>query len=430
MSHSTAKPRVPTAMPGPDDVTRVVFDNGFTLLVRENHAAPVAVAEGYLPTGAIHDPRGKIGVASFTASMLNRGSAGYDFDTVNELIEGVGASLLCNADDHATSVSLNSLSEDFPTLLTLLADLVRRPVFPEAQVQRLRNRRLVHIQERDDDTLSSALVAFAQEIFGDHPYGHPVIGYADTVAAITRDDLLAYHAARYTPHGAILTVVGDVDTPRVIEMIESLFGDWRGPQPDQSVPPLAPLTAPSSRHIALAGKVQADIAVGNRSVGRHHPDYFPLVVANTILGRFGMMGRLGEVVREEMGLAYYASSVVDAGPVSGAWHALAGVNPAHVNDALDAMRGELWRLAAEPVAAEELADSQAYLTGSLPLQLETNDGVAYTLLHMEWFGLGLDYLYRYNDLIRGVTVEDVQRVARTYLDPDTQVTVVAGPPRE
>lgn len=415
------------ALPGPDDVTRTVLDNGLIVLVRENHAAPVVVLDGYLPTGAIQDPHGKTGLASFTASMLTRGNATHDFDAINELVEGLGATFGFSADDHVTNVGINALSEDFPTLLALLAETVQRPTFPAAHVERVRKQRLVRIQERDEDTQEVAQMAFAATLFGDHPYGKPIIGDASTVTGFTRDDLFAFHRARYTPRCAILTVVGDIVTAEVLELVHRSLGDWRGPAPDLDAPPLLPPPPASTQSLTLPDKVQTDLILGNRVTPRNHPDFFPLRIANTILGRFGMMGRLGDVVREKLGLAYYATSSHEAGPVTGTWYALAGVNPAHVDDALAAIRAEFARLGSEPVTDEELDDTQAYLTGILPLQLETNDGVASTLLNMEWHGLGLDYLFHYNDLVRAVTTADVQRVAATYLDPATQVTVCAGP---
>jgi zinc protease len=142
------------------------------------------------------------------------------------------------------------------------------------------------------------------------------------------------------------------------------------------------------------------------------------------------MGRLGDKVREEEGLAYYVYSSQESGPNAGLWYAAAGVNPANVEQAITSIRREFARLAEEKVSDEELADTQAYLTGILPLQLETNEGVASTLLNMEWYQLGLDYLYRYNDLIYSVTADDVQRVAQSYLRADAYALSVAGPASE
>jgi zinc protease len=419
-----------SALPGPDSVTRVVLDNGLIVLVRENHAAPVTVIDGYLPTGAIHDPVGKGGLASFVSNMLSRGSTNYDFDAFNATIEAVGASMAAGAEEHNTSFGVTSLSEDFPIMLQVLADILRRPTFPQTHIQRLRSQKLVQIQERDEDTQEVAALRFYEMIYPDHPYGRANLGYTHTINAIERADLEAFHATHYSPQGAILVVVGDVETNAVIDLIQQRLGDWQGPPPNQSVPPVTPFNEIRSQTALIPGKIQSDIFIGFSAIPRHHPDYFPVRVANTILGRFGMMGRLGESVREEQGLAYYVYSSQEAGPNAGLWYAAAGVNPANVEQAIDSIQSEFARLANERVSDEELADTQAYLTGTLPLQLETNDGVASTLLNIEWNKLGLDYLSRYNSLIYAVTADDVQRVAQSYLRPDAYALSVAGPATE
>jgi zinc protease len=150
-------------------------------------------------------------------------------------------------------------------------------------------------------------------------------------------------------------------------------------------------------------------------------------LANTVLGVFGMMGRLGDRVREEQGLAYYVYSKLDAGLGAGPWTAIAGVNPANVERAIEGILHEVRRLRDEPLPADELADSQSFLTGSMPLRLETNEGLASTLLDMERYGLGLDYLQRYPAMVQAVTTQDVQDIARQYLDPDVYVLAIAGP---
>jgi zinc protease len=241
---------------------------------------------------------------------------------------------------------------------------------------------------------------------------------------------LAFHAARYTPQGTIIVVAGDVETSRVIDLIQEHLGDWHGVTPDQSVPPSAVLNDVRQQVSLIPGKIQSDIYIGCHAVPRHHPDYFPVRVANTILGRFGMMGRLGEHVREELGLAYYVYSSQEAGPAAGIWYAVAGVNPANVEQAVGSIQEQFARLGETRVSDEELADTQAYLTGVLPLQLETNEGVASTLLNMEWNALGLDYLLRYNELVHRVNAEDVQRVAQDYLCVGVYALSVAGPAPE
>jgi zinc protease len=415
------------AIPNSDNITRVILTNGMTVLVRENHSAPVVVTEGYIAAGAIHEPAAKAGLSSFVASLLTRGSAHYDFDHFNETIESIGASLGVGSSDHMTSFNATSLAEDFPTMIEVLADVLQRPQFPPVHVERVRQQKLVRLQERAQDTNQMAAQRFYETIYGDHPYGRSTSGYVETVAQIQPADLAAFHANYYTPQGAILVVVGAVKTQAVLDLIHTHFGGWQGIAPNKSVPPFAAPKGGQRINHSIPGKVQADIALGVRAIPRHHPDFYAVRVANNILGQFGMMGRLGEKVREEQGLAYYSYSAVDAELHNGVWLAQAGVNPANVEQAVDSILVEFDRIASAPVTAEELADSQAYMTGVLPLTLETNNGVASTLLTMEWFGLGLDYLERYKGLIYNVTAADVQRVAAQYLRPEQCTIVVAGP---
>jgi zinc protease len=418
------------SFPGPNDITRVVLDNGIVVLVRENHAAPVTVLEGHLPVGAIHDPHDKIGLSSFVTAMLTRGSANYAFDAFNEAIESIGASLAVTSETHAASFGTTSLSEDFPCMVEILADTLRRPTFPSVHIERVRQQKLVSIQEREQDTQRVAGLRFYETIYPQHPYGQAISGYKETVGAIQRNDLLDFYQRHYTPNGAVIAVVGDVQTSQVLDLLSQALGDWRGPVLSQRVPVPDISQAVKRLTIPMAGKVQSDIVIGCPAVSRYHPDYYAIRVANTILGRFGMMGRLGERVREEQGLAYYCYSTQDAELGAGVWLAEAGVNPANVQQAVDSILAEFERLGSELVSEQELSDSQAYMTGVLPLTLETNDGVASTLLNMEWYGLGLDYLLRYNDLVYGVSAADVQRVARTYLRNDNYTLVVAGPADE
>ncbi len=416
------------AFPGTHDITRVVFDNGLTVLVRENHAAQVVVLDGLLPAGGLHDPHNKIGLSHFVSSMLTRGSANYDFATLNESVESIGASLAASSETHSTGFGINSLSEDFPQMLQILADVLRRPTFPAEHVDRVRREKLVAIQERDQDTQRSANLRFYETIYPQHPYGRSLSGYKPTISAIERNDLLDFYHQYYTPNGAIIAVVGAVHTNQVLDLLEQHLGDWRGPGAEQQVPIAHQTRGVRRVTLPLADKVQSDIVIGCPAISRTHPDYYAVRVANTILGVFGMMGRLGERVREEQGLAYYCYSSHDAERAAGVWLAEAGVNPAHVAQAVDSILAEFDRLGSELVSEQELSDSQAYMTGVMPLALETNSGVAARLLDMEWYGLGLDYLQRYQSLIMSVTAADVQRVASQYLRQDDYTLVVAGPP--
>lgn len=416
------------ALPTPETIVRVALPNGLTVLVRESHTSPVAVLQGALRAGAMQEAPAQAGLAAFVASMLTRGSAHYDYDAFNAAVENVGASLTVSADVHSIDFGITSLAEDFYDLIGVLADLLRRPTFPAEHIERLRQIKLIGIQEREQDTASVAARRFHETLFGrEHPYGRAVDGYQESVSALQRHDLVDFHARCFTPRGAVLAIAGDVDAQRVVETIAASFGDWSGET-------IAPPTFTRVRnpggvrfHVPMPGKVQSDIVIGAYGVRRADPDFYAVRVANCILGQFGMMGRLGERVREAQGLAYYSYSATVAEQEDGVWFASAGVNPDDVEAAVDSILAEFERLGNEPVGDAEVADSQAYLTGVMPLTLETNEGVASTLLNMEWYGLGLDYLQRYPALINSVTAADVQRVAAHYLRPDACVVVTAGP---
>jgi zinc protease len=181
------------------------------------------------------------------------------------------------------------------------------------------------------------------------------------------------------------------------------------------------------KHYAIPGKSQSDIVMGTHGPKRNSPEYLPATLGNNILGQFGLMGRIGDVVREQSGLAYYAYSNVSAGIGPGAWYVSAGVNPSNVEKATDLIKQELKRYVDEAVTEEELTDSQANFVGRLPLSLESNGGVAGALLNIERFDLGLDYYRQYPGLVKAVTTADVRETAQKYIDPERLVIATAGP---
>ena len=416
---------------GPETIHRIQTANGITILVRPNPSAPVVVLEGCLRAGSVDESAEKAGLASFTASLLSRGSANYDFDRYNEAVESVGASVSVGGGTHITDFGSESLVEDFPLMVEILADILQRPTFPPEHIERVRGQWLVRLQEREQSTRSVSYRRFNEMIYGDHPYGLSTSGYIETIQAISRDDVAGFHQDYYRPNQAIVVVSGDVEPEAVVALLESHFADWRTgaepPSPADTIPPVAGPNGVQRKSVTMPGKVQTAVVVGCLAIARTHPDYYAVQVANNILGQFGMMGRLGENVRERQGLAYYCSSALDADIGIGPWVAFAGVNPQNVDQAVDSILHEFERIGLEPVSDEELSDSIANMTGTLPLRLETNDGVASILLNMEWFGLGLDYLQTYPERIRAITKEDVQRVAADYLRTDSYTLVTAGP---
>ncbi len=417
------------AYPGPDDITRTVLPNGIVVLARANFNSPSVVINGYLNVGSLFDPDEKLGLADFTAASLMRGTQGHTFQQIYDALESVGANLGFGGGTHSNSFSGRSLVEDLPLLMGLLAETLRQPVFPPEHVERLRAQVLTGLAIRAQDTGEMASMTFDQIVYAGHPYSRPDDGYPQTVQAIRRDDLAEFQRTHYGPRGMVIALVGGVDPKRAVEIVAGALGDWQNPsQPEPpALPAWNPLQETVSRRVTLPGKSQADLILGTAGPQRSAPDYIAASIGNNILGQFGLMGRIGEVVREKAGLAYYAYSSLSGGLGPGPWSVAAGVNPVNVEQAIELIQAEVARFVSEPVSEEELSDSQANYIGRLPLSLESNAGVAGALINLERFALGLDYYRRYPDQIRAVTRQNVFDAARHYLHPEQMGIAVAGP---
>jgi zinc protease len=415
--------------PGPDSIHRQELDNGIVVIAYENFAVPSFEIEGYVPAGNLGETPNQRGLAAFTASCLMRGTETRSFDAIYEALESVGAELGFSGGRHTTGFSGGGLTEDFELVMDVLADTLRHPVFPPQQVDRVRGEILTGLQIQANNTRSQASKAFRALLYGEHPYGADLSGTVETVSTLTPADLTAFHDAFYGPRGMVITIVGAVKAEEAVARVRAALGDWQQPG-QQALPLVADASRPAETvrtHVVMPGKSQSDVVLGLPGPRRNVPDYQDVRLANTILGIFGMYGRLGKTVREDQGLAYYVYSRLHGGLGPAPWFCATGVSPENVEQAIASIRAEIRRMQDELVPAEELADSQAYLTGSLPVSLETNSGLGSVLTDMELYGLGMDYLQRYVDLVNDVTAEKVQQAARKYWSADEIAIAVAGP---
>lgn len=424
ISHSSSH-----SLPGPEDIHREVLSNGITVLTRSNFNSPSVSISGYIQTGSLFDLDEKLGLADFASSALMRGTAKHSFDELYNELESVGASLGFDSGLHTTSFSGRALAEDLSLLLGLLSETLRQPTYPKGEIEKLRHQLLTSLAIRAQDTSDMADLTFDQILFRNHPYARPEDGNPKTIKAITRADLVKYHKHHFGPRGMAIAIVGAVEPQRAVDLVKRALLDWKNPsQPE--VPTVANpklLAATANRHHKIAEKSQADIVIGTNGPRRKDDDYMAASLGNSVLGQFGMMGRVGESVREKSGLAYYAYSSLSAGVGPGSWTVSAGVNPGNVKKATELIIKELKRFVAEGVSKDELADSQANFIGRLPLSLESNGGVANALLTIERYDLGMDYYRRYPSIVDAVQRDDVIAVARKYIDPERLVIATAGP---
>ena len=416
--------------PSADTIHRHVLDNGIILLNYVYPAAGTVIISGSIQTGSVMETRQTAGLSGFVASCLMRGTATRSFDEVYETLEGTGARLSFGSGYQMTDFSAESLPEDFDLLLGMISDSLRTPTFPTAQIDRIRMEKLAALQMRNNDTRSQASRKFRDMLYGeDHPYGRRIGGYEETLMQISRDDLEKFHNLHYAPNDAVIVIVGPMAADKVLAQVTAALGGWSNPnfKPPKAIPMVDRPKGLMREHVDMPAKTQSDIVMGLPGPLRSNPQYQDARLANNILGVFGMMGRLGKTVREEQGLAYYASSSLSGGLGPQPWSVRTGVAPDKVEQAIDSIRTEIRRIQDEAVSAEELADSQAYLTGSMPLSIETSGGLAGVISSMELYDLGLDYLLSYADQINSVTRESLQAAAQKFFSADEIAIAVAGP---
>lgn len=429
---SQPKQKLPlSSIPGADDITRVELANGIVVLARENPNSQAVTLRGYLMAGSLFDPEEKLGLADFVASALMRGTAKREFQAIYDSLESVGASFGFSGGTHTAGFGGRSLAEDLPLLLDLLNEGLRHPTFPTAQVEKLRAQLLTGLALRAQDTRDMASMIFDELVYREHPYARAEDGHPQTVGAITNEDLVNFHKQHYGPQGMVLAVVGGIEAEKAVDEVRSTLEEWTNPNQaaSQALPPWAPLETRVSKRHAIPGKSQSDLIIGTAGPPRSAPEYMAANLGNNILGHFGLMGRVGDVVREQAGLAYYAYSSLGGGIGPGPWAVAAGVNPSNEEKAAELIFKELARFTDELVTEEELSDSQSNFIGSMPLSLETNGGVAEALLNVERHQLGLDYYRRFPDEIRAITREQVRQAAARYLLNDRLAVAVAGPAR-
>jgi zinc protease len=423
MAHQT------NSLPGPDDIYREVLPNGITVLARPNFNSPSVVVSGYFEAGALLDPTDKLGLAEYTVAALLRGTMNRTFDEIYGTLESAGASLGFNTGVHKSGFHGRSLAEDLSLLLNMLAEALTTPTFPKAEMEKLRAQLLTGLAIRAEDTGEMASMVFDEILYKDHPYSRPEDGYPETIQNIKRRDLVRFHREHYGPRGMVVAIVGAVKPEDAVKQVRRALGRWqvRDQEAAPELPPLKSLKKTVSKHHRIAGKSQSDLVIGTHGPMRRDPEFMSASIGNNILGQFGMMGRIGEVVREKSGLAYYAYSSLSAGLGPGSWEVSAGVSPSNVKKAAGLIVDELKRFVQEGVTADELADTKANFIGRLPLSLESNGGVANALLNIERYQLGLNYYHRYQSLVSEVGAEDVLNAARKFVDPDRLVIAVAGP---
>ncbi len=412
------------------DSKRKVFPNGLKLIVRENHISPSLVAYVDIAAGSSCDPSGKHGLANFTAGMLDRGSTSISAALIAEVLDSSGTEIGISCGRDRTSVVAQMLSEKLPLVMEIMSQMLLEPNFPGVEIEKLRGQIVTGLEEAKHNTQQVVMEKAYEIIYPHgHPYRHKVAGDIKSIQSVKRKDLMEFYKTHYGPQVTTIVLSGDVDLKQAEELVEKFFGSWKAKSalvsPTVLTPPL--LLETKRCRVDIPDKTQVDVAVGFRGIERTDPDYYALRVMNTILGRFGMGGRLGRTIREDQGLAYYIYSFFVPYKHVGPFLVRAGVNPKNVDKVINEIKSGLLKIMEEQVKKQEIEESKEYLIRSLPRQLETNGAVAAALASVEFYNLGLDYFERLPGIIRQLNRKDIHRVARKYLHPDNCAVTLAGP---
>jgi zinc protease len=405
--------------------------NGLQVVVVLHHEQPVVSMRLLVRAGSAADPKEKLGTARLTASLLDQGVRAVgnrparSAQELADAIDFIGGAMGSGAGTDLTYLNMVVMKDSVESGMQMLSDMARYPSFTPAEIERQRQQMLSGLQVSAQDPEYVANAVFDRLVYGFHPYGMPDNGTARTLAALSRDDLIAFHNKYFAPNNAILAIVGDLTAEEAFTAARKIFGDWekRELPADKYTDPPDP-----TRRVIVINKpdaVQTEVRVGHLGIPRSHPDYMAVNLAIRILGGEGS-NRLHQVLRTERGLTYGAQANMDALKVTGDFEAETNTRSEATGEVLRLIVDEFWRLQRERVGERELADAKAYMTGSFPLTIETPDSIAMQVVNVLFYGLPLEQLQTFRERVNAVTVDDIQRVARAYLRPERLSVVLVG----
>lgn len=408
------------------EVERVRLPNGIRLYLREDHELPLVSVTALVGGGAISVPAAETGMAELMAALLRTGGAGERAPVeVDRDLEMMAANLSVSAETYTTDFNLSVQSKDLEAGMAILADMIRRPRFDPGRLELARRQSIEAIRRQYDDPEAVASRALMRAVYGDHPLGRSPT--EETVAAVSRDDLLRFHRRFFYPNNLWLAVSGDFDRKKLSALLEKLFADWpEGTFAEQEIPPVSPPPGPL---VLVAPKdiPQTTILLGEIGISKDDPDLHPVRVMNYILGGGGFNSRLMREVRSNRGLAYSVYSYFQVGRrLPGPFIAGTETKSGSTLEAVRLMREIIAGMQREPVDGRELELAKESLINSFIFAFTDPHEIVTQQMRLDYFDYPEDYLRTYRDKVAAVTAEDVHRAAREHLSPDRQKIVLVG----
>ncbi len=392
---------------------RVVLANGIVILVSENVTADIIAARCFFAGGQLAETTATAGMANLATSLMTRGTARYSSLEIAEQVESIGASLGTDSSSDYCVLSMKTITSDFHDMLLLGAEILRSPSFPASELDLERKLTIQSIRSQQERPFTIAYDQLQKLIYGDHPYGLSSLGTEASVSAITREDLVRFHQQHFRPDQMVVSIAGKITTAQAVAIVGEAFGDWQ-------VVPSAPIPAPPTPKFQPSlvtheqDAQQAIVMIGYPAPSVSSPDYAALKIISTYLGN-GLSSRLFVELREKRGLAYEVSAFYPTRLEASQFVAYMGTASQNAKVALDGLRYECERLAETSLTESELEVCKSKMLGQYSLGKQTNGQIAQVYGWYEVMGLGLEFDRQFVEAIAGVTLADVQRVARRYL---------------
>ncbi len=408
------------------DIKEVKTPGGLTAWLVEDHSIPFTALEIRFRGGASLETPGKRGAMNLMTGLLEEGAGEMDARAFARSVEGLAASISFGLDDDALSVSTRFLTENRDEAVALLRAAIHEPRFDQPDIDRVREQVLSNIlsDAKDPDELASK--AMGRILYGDHPYATSISGTTESVTALTREDLVVAHRDIFARDRIYIGAVGDITEEDLATLLDGLLGDL--PETGAPMPPRADVDIPGGITVVPFETPQSVARFAQRGIKMDHPDYFTAVVLNHALGGGSFESRLMDEVRAKRGLTYGVYSYLAGKDLAEVYIGAVSSANDRIAEAVEVIRDEWAKAAAEGLTPEEVENAKTYLTGAYPLRFDGNGPIANIMVGMQMLGLPIDYIATRNDRVDAVTVEDVKRVAGELLDPEGLHFVVVGQP--
>ncbi|HEY0426971.1 MAG TPA: pitrilysin family protein [Pyrinomonadaceae bacterium] len=401
------------------------LENGLKVVVFEDKRLPIVSFRLAFQVGEANDASDAVGQTSAMVSMLNEGTQNRTSKQLAEEVERLGAHLSASSNSDNTVVAASALSFYSTDILSLMAEIVLKPTFPEGELSLYKQNTIENLKFQRSQPNFLADEQISRILFGEHPY-HVASPTPADIDSITREKLIDLHAKRFIPNVATFIVVGNIGKDEILQQIKDIFDGWqKGSVEENEFPAPAERTETTLTIVDRPGSAQSNIVVSNLAINRNNDDYFAFLVMNQVLGA-GASSRLFMNLREEKGYTYGAYSSIDARRLAGSFEATSEVRTTVTGDSLKEFFYELNRIRDEKVSEEELTDAKNFLTGVFPIRAETQEGLTNLIVSQQLYNLPEDYLQTYREKINEITLEDVERVAKKYITPEKIAVVIVG----